>query len=598
MLSHFRSSPVTLRRPVLALSIAAAFGLLASNVAQAQVSVNIGITASEPGWFYDRGDVVSVYVDAPEYQPEPVAIAWAPPPMLVEEVPPQPDPYAVWTGGYWTWQGDWVWCAGRWMDPPRREYTWVEPYYEHREDRVIFIPGFWSTPEAVFIVPSIDRPIAWAYVNEGVVIGPRPEGPVGIFVPPPPGSRPGLIIPAPIGTPPAVVISAPPVMAVGMRITGTVALDAHRSINDNRVASVPVASLRRVANVTVQAPAAATANGREFQAQVPHQAHLAAALHPQVVARAPQPVSRTAVPAYVPGRTVAALPPPQKVQGLPPVPSHGAATVPQAQRAQMAHAPLTPDEARQAHAGGHDIEHLPPTAAGQQGAHPAPGANEQQAAQRAQQERAQQEAQQHSQQQQAQQRVQQEEAQRIERSQQQAKQHAQEEVQQRAQLQQAQRAEQQHAQQEAQQRSQQQAQQRAEQQHAQQEQAQRTEQQRAQQEAQQRAQQESQQRSQQQAQQHAQQEQAQRAEQQRAQQEAQQRSQQQAQQRAQQEAQQRSQQQAQQNAQQEAQQQRSQQQAQQHAQQEQAQRAEQQHPPQERGERARPRGEEASRPSN
>jgi hypothetical protein len=459
MLSHIRSQTTTLRRPVLALSIAAAFGLAIAGSAHAQVSVNIGITASEPGWFYDRGDVVSMYIDAPEYQPEPVAIAWAPPPMLVEDVPPPPDPDAVWTGGYWTWQGDWVWCAGRWVDPPRREFVWVQPYYEHREDRVIFIPGFWSTPEAEFFVPAMDRHIAWAYVNEGVVIGPPPEGPFGIFVPPPPGSRPGLIIPAPIGTPPAVVISAPPVMAVGMRISGTVALDAHRSINDNRVASVPVASLRRVANVTVQAPAAATANGRAFQAQVPHQANLAAALHPQVVARAPQPVSRTAVAAYVPGRTVAALPPPQKVQGLPPVPSHGAATVPQAQRAQMAHAPMTPTEARQAHAGGHDMEHLPPTAAGPQGAHPAPAANGQQAGQRAQQEqaqqrgaqeRAQQEAQQHSQQQQAQQRAQQEESQRIERSQQEARQHAQEEAQQRAQLQQAQRAEQQHAQQEAQ----------------------------------------------------------------------------------------------------------------------------------------------------
>jgi hypothetical protein len=174
MLANFLSPPATLRRPVLALSIVAAFGLAASGAAQAQVAVDIGFSSSEPGWFYDRGDVVSVYVDAPEYQPEPVAIAWAPPPMLVEEVPPPPDPYAVWTGGYWTWQGDWVWCAGRWVDPPRREYVWVQPYYEHREERVIFIPGYWSTPDAEFIVPSFDRPIAWAYVNEGVVIGPPP----------------------------------------------------------------------------------------------------------------------------------------------------------------------------------------------------------------------------------------------------------------------------------------------------------------------------------------------------------------------------------------------------------------------------------------
>jgi hypothetical protein len=62
MFRHFRSPPSTLRRPVLALSIVAAFGLAVSNLAHAQVSVNIGVSSSEPGWFYDRGDVAN---DAP-----------------------------------------------------------------------------------------------------------------------------------------------------------------------------------------------------------------------------------------------------------------------------------------------------------------------------------------------------------------------------------------------------------------------------------------------------------------------------------------------------------------------------------------------------
>lgn len=514
MAHSIRSNHLPLRRPVIALSIAVAFGFAATGTAHAQVSVDVGVTA-QSGWLYDIGAVVSLFIDPPMQEPEPVAVAWAPPPMLVEELPPQPDPYAVWTGGYWTWQGDWVWCAGRWMDPPRREYVWVQPYYEHRDERVIFIPGYWSSPDVEFIAPPVERPIAWAYVNEGVVIGPRPEGPVGIFIPPPPGSRPGLIIPAPIGTPPAVVISAPPVMAVGMRVTGAVAIDARHTINDNRATNYSVAHVRSIANVTVEAPAGATASGRAFQAQVPHQAHLAAAMHPQVAARAPVPATRTAVAAYVPGRTPAALPAAQKVQGLPAVPSHGAATVSQAQRAQMGHAPMTPAEARQARAGGHDVdtEHLPATAAGPQGARPAPppaALPARPGAQPTEQQRAIQE---------------------------QAQQRAQVQEQQRAQQEQAQRAEQQHA-------AQEQAQQRAqiqEQQRAQQEQSQRAEQQRTQQEAQQRTQQ--------QAQQKAQQEQAQHAEQQR-------------------------------------------------AQQEQAQRAQPQRTTQERGESARPRGEEASRPSN
>jgi len=67
----------------------------------------------------DQRQVVSVYVDPPQEEPAPVAVDWAPPPMLVEDVPPPPYPDAVWTGGYWAWQGRWVWSAGRWSRPPR-----------------------------------------------------------------------------------------------------------------------------------------------------------------------------------------------------------------------------------------------------------------------------------------------------------------------------------------------------------------------------------------------------------------------------------------------------------------------------------------------
>jgi DNA segregation ATPase FtsK/SpoIIIE-like protein len=352
MIRHPIRPHATLRRPVLALSVAAALGLLAVPGAQAQVSVDVDVSAPLPGWAYDLGAVVSVFVDPPLEEPAPVAIAWAPPPMLVEVPPPPPDPFAVWTGGYWTWQGDWVWCAGRWVDPPRPNYVWVQPYYEHRDDRVIFIPGYWSSPEVEFVAPVMAQPIPWAVVAEGVVVGPPPIGPVGIFVPPPPGSRPGIIVPAPIGTPPAVVVGAPPVMAVGMRVTGAVTIDArHTVINDNRVTNYSVTNVRNVTNVTVVAPASATASGRPFQAQVPHQAHLAAAQRPVVAARAPAPASRTPVAAYVPGRPVARLPAPQRVQGLPAVPPHAVATIAPAVRGALGHAPLTPDQARQAHAG-------------------------------------------------------------------------------------------------------------------------------------------------------------------------------------------------------------------------------------------------------
>ena len=68
---------------------------------------------------YQTQGVVSVYVDPPIGQPEAIACPWAPPPMLVEAPPPPPYEGTYWTGGYWIWQGTWVWAHGRWAAPPR-----------------------------------------------------------------------------------------------------------------------------------------------------------------------------------------------------------------------------------------------------------------------------------------------------------------------------------------------------------------------------------------------------------------------------------------------------------------------------------------------
>lgn len=261
--------------------------------------------------------VVSVYIDPPTYQPAPIAVAWAPPPMLVEEPPPQPWPDAVWTGGYWAWQGRWVWAAGRWSAPPQPSYAWVQPYYEHRDDRVIFVPGYWSPPEVRFVPPPLGIQIAIGVVAAGVIIGGHPPvGPQGCFVPPPPGSRHGLIVPAPVGTPPAVVVSAPPVVNVGMRITGNVNVNnRNTTINDNRVTNIT--------NVTIVAPPGAMASGQAYQGQVPARAHLAASLPAVVHATAPVPASNNAIPSYVPGRQPVALPAAQAVRTEPARPFNG-----------------------------------------------------------------------------------------------------------------------------------------------------------------------------------------------------------------------------------------------------------------------------------
>ncbi len=263
-----------------------------------------------PAYAPEDDAVVSVYVEPPLAQPEPVAVAWAPPPMLVEAPPPQPYAEAIWIGGFWTWEGRWIWAAGRWAPPPRPHYAWVQPYYEHRGEVVVFVPGFWCPPESHFMPPPPGLRISVAVAGPGLRGGRPPMGPQGVFVPPPPGSRHGIIVPAPVGTPPAVVVSAPPVVNVGMRVRGNVDVNSHNTtINDNRVTNIT-----NVTNVTIEAPPGATANGQAYQGSVPARAHLAAALAPAGRPAAPRPVSAQPIPSFEPGRPPAALPPAQPVR--------------------------------------------------------------------------------------------------------------------------------------------------------------------------------------------------------------------------------------------------------------------------------------------
>lgn len=242
--------------------------------------------------------VTSVYVEPPVSQPPPVLIGWAPPPMLVDVPPPPPFVGAVWTGGYWDWEGRWVWAAGRWTAPPQPDLVWVNPYYENRNSAVVFITGHWAAAGVAFVPPAPSVNLTLVAAAPGVVRGPAPIGPAGVFVPAPPGSRPGIIVPAPIGTPPAVVTSAPPVINVGMHITNNVNSKGNTT---------------NVTNVTIAAPPNATASRKAFNSVVPAQAHVAAARPAVVHAAAPVPTSKQRIPAFVASRAAAALPPQQTV---------------------------------------------------------------------------------------------------------------------------------------------------------------------------------------------------------------------------------------------------------------------------------------------
>src|ERR1035438_9203075 len=265
--------------------------------------------------------VVSVYIDEPIGQPDPIACPWAPPPMLVEAPPPPPFEDAIWTGGYWVWHDTWVWAHGRWSAPPRPHYRWHPPYYEHRDDVVVFITGHWGAPDRDFVPPPPGLRLTVERGGRGVIPGPRPIGPPGVFVPPPPGSRRGLIVPAPVGTSPAVVTSAPPVVNVGMRITN--------NVNNSR--TTVVNNVTTVTNVTIVAPPSATASGQAMNASVPGQAHLAAGLPPVVRTPAPPPANPRPIPAFTHGQPHVDLPPPPqpaRPQLPPPRPAPQAAPVP------------------------------------------------------------------------------------------------------------------------------------------------------------------------------------------------------------------------------------------------------------------------------
>ncbi|MGI4796505.1 MAG: hypothetical protein ACRYG8_21090 [Janthinobacterium lividum] len=267
--------------------------------------------------------VVTVKLDPPLSQPAPLLVRWAPPPMLNELPPPPPFPDAQWVGGYWVWRGDWVWASGYWARPPRPNYTFVHPYYEHRDNGVVFIDGHWAPPGERFVVPAIGVALLAAVIGANVHPGPPPMGPPGVFVPPPFGSRYGLIVPAPIGTSPSVVVGAPPVVNVGMRIEKNSDNETvNRTTIDNRRITNNTTNITRVTNnithVSIVAPPSATANGQGFQRSVATApgaatgapADAATAVHaPQVV----HPPERDA---------------PTGMQAQRPVPPHGAPASP------------------------------------------------------------------------------------------------------------------------------------------------------------------------------------------------------------------------------------------------------------------------------
>src|ERR1700756_4231538 len=68
----------------------------------------------------------------------------APPPLQQEAVPPPPPgPAMVWTPGYWSWAGRWVWMPGRYAARPYAHAVWVPGQWRPRHGTWVWVPGHW-----------------------------------------------------------------------------------------------------------------------------------------------------------------------------------------------------------------------------------------------------------------------------------------------------------------------------------------------------------------------------------------------------------------------------------------------------------------------
>jgi hypothetical protein len=68
----------------------------------------------------------------------------APPPLRDETQGRPPAVVAVWTPGFWAWDGrGYIWIDGAWRIPPPSGGRWIRPTWRPRRTGVVFVPGGW-----------------------------------------------------------------------------------------------------------------------------------------------------------------------------------------------------------------------------------------------------------------------------------------------------------------------------------------------------------------------------------------------------------------------------------------------------------------------
>lgn len=84
-----------------------------------------------------------VVVQATPAEPAYVDVDSAPPADLAEQVEPCPSENYVWVGGYWKWDGRWVWRRGYWNLRPYSGAVWDAGHWSHHHGRWVYKEGHW-----------------------------------------------------------------------------------------------------------------------------------------------------------------------------------------------------------------------------------------------------------------------------------------------------------------------------------------------------------------------------------------------------------------------------------------------------------------------
>jgi hypothetical protein len=74
-----------------------------------------------------------------------ISVAVAPPPLVVYDQPPCPQPGLMWTPGYWAYGPDgYYWVPGAWVPAPYVGALWTPGYWGWSGGMYIWHPGYWG----------------------------------------------------------------------------------------------------------------------------------------------------------------------------------------------------------------------------------------------------------------------------------------------------------------------------------------------------------------------------------------------------------------------------------------------------------------------